>query len=75
MAIARRVLRRELAVDPEALRGLALAAMEKLQAQEIRRVRVHPSHAALLSSVLREKTGGEIEVVADSSREPGIGGV
>jgi flagellar assembly protein FliH len=71
MAIARRVLRRELAVDPEALRGLTLAALEKLQAQEIRRVRVHPSHAALVSSVLREKTGGEIEVVADASRELG----
>jgi flagellar assembly protein FliH len=71
LAIARRVLRRELAVDPEALRGLALAAMEKLQAQEIRRVRTHPSHAALLSAVLREKTGAEIEVVADPSREPG----
>jgi flagellar assembly protein FliH len=71
LAIARRVMRRELAVDPEALRGLALAAMEKLQAQEIHRVRTHPSHAALLASVLREKTGAEIEVVADPSREPG----
>jgi flagellar assembly protein FliH len=71
LAIAHRVLRRELAVDPEALRGLALAALEKLQTQEIRRVRVHPSHAALLSLVLREKTGVEIEVVADSSRQPG----
>jgi flagellar assembly protein FliH len=71
LAIARRVLRRELAVDPEALRGLALAAMEKLQAQEIRRVRVHPSHVGLVSSVLREKTGAEIEVLGDPSREPG----
>jgi flagellar assembly protein FliH len=71
MAIARRVLRRELAVDPEALRGLALAALEKLQTQEICRVRTHPSHVGLLSSVLREKTGGAIEVLADPSREPG----
>ena len=31
MAIARRVLRREIAVDPEALRGLVMAALEKLQ--------------------------------------------
>ena len=42
LAIARRVLRRELAVDPEALHGLVLAALEKLQGQEICRVRVHP---------------------------------
>ena len=36
LAIARRVLRRELAVDPDALHGLVLAALEKLEAQEIR---------------------------------------
>ena len=32
LAIARRVLHRELAVDPDALHGLVLAALEKLQA-------------------------------------------
>src|SRR5437899_8006223 len=42
VAIARRVIRRELAVDPDALHGLVLAALERLQAQEICRVRVHP---------------------------------
>src|SRR5450756_1756718 len=42
LAIARRVLRRELAIDPEALHGLVLGALEKLQGQEISRVRVHP---------------------------------
>ena len=47
LAIARRMLRRELAVDPDALHGLVLAALEKLQAQEICRVRVHPSHGRI----------------------------
>ena len=42
LAIARRVLRRELAIDPEALHGLILGALEKLSGQEISRVRVHP---------------------------------
>ena len=58
LAIARRVLRREMAVDPDALHGLVLAALEKLQGQEIRRVRVHPSHAALLSACLRGSPAG-----------------
>jgi flagellar assembly protein FliH len=71
IAIARRVLRRELAVDPEALHGLVLAALEKLQAQEIRRVRVHPSHAAMVAACLREAGGLAVEVVADAAREPG----
>ena len=54
LAIARRVLRREMAVDPEAMRGLVLAALEKLQGQEIHRVSVHPSHAALVGDLLRK---------------------
>src|SRR5207302_8272193 len=35
LAIARRILHRELAVDPAAMRGLIQAALEKLQSQEI----------------------------------------
>jgi flagellar assembly protein FliH len=72
LAIARRVLRRELAIDPDALHGLVLAALEKLQAQEICRVKVHPSHAAAVTACLAKAvTGATIEVIPDSSREPG----
>jgi flagellar assembly protein FliH len=72
LEIARRVVRRELAVDPDALRGLVTAALEKLQGQDISRVKVHPSHAALLSACLKQASGGSsAEVVADPSREPG----
>ena len=72
LAIARRVLRRELAIDPEALHGLVLAALEKLQAQEICCVKVHPSHAAAVTACLaRAVTGSKVEVIPDSSREPG----
>jgi flagellar assembly protein FliH len=72
LAIARRVLRRELAIDPEALHGLVLAALEKLQAQEICRVRVHPSHAAAVTACLQKVvTGTPVEVIPDGSREPG----
>jgi len=72
LEIARRVLRREMAVDPDALRGLVLAALEKLEGREISRVKVHPSHAALLSELLRKRGAGQpVEVIADASREPG----
>ena len=72
LEISRRVLRREMAVDPDALRGLVLAALEKLQGQEIFRVKVHPSHTALLSELLRKSgTAQPVEVIADASREPG----
>jgi flagellar assembly protein FliH len=72
LAIARRVLRRELAVDPDALHGLVLGALEKLQGQEICRVRVHPAHAAQVTQYLaRPGTGSQIEVIADGSRDAG----
>jgi flagellar assembly protein FliH len=49
-----------------------LSALERLQAQEINRVRVHPSHAALITNCLRKGTvGANIEVVPDPARPPG----
>ena len=72
IAIARRVIRRELAVDPDALQGLVLAALEKLQMQEIKSVRVHASQVAAISVLLRDRPGGAaIEVTADPSADPG----
>ncbi|MEO8368119.1 MAG: FliH/SctL family protein [Candidatus Solibacter sp.] len=72
LAIARRVLRREIAIDPEALHGLILGALEKLSGQEITRVRVHPSHAALLTESLRQNNAGaKVDVIADPGREVG----
>jgi len=71
-AIARRVLRREIAVDPDAMHGLVLGALEKLQSQEIARVRVHPAHAALVTACLRQMVAGSpVEVIPDPSRAPG----
>jgi flagellar assembly protein FliH len=72
LAIARRVLRRELVIDPEALHGLVLGALEKLGGQEISRVRVHPSHAALVTESLRQNSASaKLEVIADPSRDLG----
>jgi flagellar assembly protein FliH len=72
LAIARRVLRRELAIDPDALHGLVLGALDKLHGQEICKVRVHPSHADLVRNSLRQNSASAlVEVIADSSREVG----
>jgi flagellar assembly protein FliH len=70
LAIARRILRRELAVDPDALRGLAVAALAKLRSQEIVRVKVHASQVNLLTACLRD-SGDRIQVSGDPSCEPG----
>src|SRR5205823_13649465 len=72
LAIARRVLRREIAIDPEALHGLVLGALQKLEGQEIARVRVHRSHAVAVTKCLQQNlNAGKIEVIADPAREIG----
>lgn len=70
--IARRVLHREVAVDPEALHGLVRVAVEKLEGQEVQRVRVHPDHESITRDALAQAGRGlKIEVVADPALQPG----
>lgn len=72
LAIARRILRRELQVDPEAVLGLVKAAMEKASQREITEVRVHPAHAPLVRAHLERIGAPEaLEVRADPALEPG----
>lgn len=67
VAIARRILHRELTVDPAALLGIVKAALERLEAQEVDRLRVHPSDAELLRQHLAEAGLAErIQLVADA---------
>ena len=70
--IARRVLHRELSQDTSALEGLIRAALEKLQAQEVYRVRVHPENQVVLRACLEESgRGANIEVLSDPSQARG----
>lgn len=72
LAIARRVLFREVAVDPDVMRGVVMATLEKLEGQEVSRVRVHPDLAKMLSeSLARLGSSCKPEVISDSSRERG----
>lgn len=72
IAIARRVLRRELAVDPEAVQGIVKAALEKVQTKEICLVRTHPEFIAPVRAYF-EKSGMAVatEISADPSLQPG----
>jgi flagellar assembly protein FliH len=72
LAIARRVLRRELSIDPDALAGLVRTALERVELRETQAVRVHPSGAPHITALL-ERIGGptRIQVSPDASLEPG----
>ena len=72
IAIARRVLHRELTVSPDALLGLVKAALEKIEVREVHRVRVRPEDAVLVQQHF-EKMGlpRRIEVIADPGLDHG----
>jgi len=70
--IARRVLHRELTIDGSALEALVRAALEKLQAQEVYRVRVHPDQEKMVRACLDQSQRGKaIAVVGDAVQPPG----
>ncbi len=71
IAIARRVLHRELATDPEAILGLVMAAFQKLNARETQRLRLAPSDAALIDEHrARLQFPETLQVIADKSLPP-----
>jgi len=66
--IARRIMHRELSVDPSALGGLIRAALEKLAGQQVHRVRVHPDQEATMRLSLEQiGRAADIEVVSDAA--------
>ena len=68
ITIARRVLHRELTIDPESVQGLIKVALEKLQSRDLCRVRVHPDQEpAIRASLERFSNSQNIELTADPS--------
>jgi flagellar assembly protein FliH len=74
LAIAKKILHRELSSDPDSISGLIRVAVEKIRVQEILRVRIHPQHHQVVQQILaRLSTGAPIEIFADNKMQ--LGGV
>ena len=72
LAIARRILHRELAMDPSAIHGLVHAALQKLQNREVHRVRVNPAFVQTVKASLEALNAAPaIEVVPDAALRKG----
>jgi flagellar assembly protein FliH len=72
ISIARRLLHRELSIDPESVQALVRVAIEKISVSELVRVRVHPPHRDLVEKALDHCTAGRaVELIADPSLLPG----
>ncbi len=71
IAIARRVLRRELSVDPDAIHGVVKAALERVQTKDICLVRVHPEYLARVRAFFESSGIAGLEITSDPSLQPG----
>jgi flagellar assembly protein FliH len=72
LAVARRILHRELLADPESIQAIVYAALQKLQNREISRVRVYPAGVAAVRAAM-ERIGHRdaVEISADAMLPPG----
>jgi flagellar assembly protein FliH len=70
LAIARRIIHRELSIDPSAMQALVQVALGRLDRQEIHRVTVHPSQAAAVKASLAGESR-QVEVISDPNAETG----
>src|SRR5579863_4865316 len=72
ISVARRVLHRELTLDPESIEGLIRIALEKLESRELCRVRVHPDQeSAIRASMERFSNSHKVELIPDPSMQCG----
>ena len=71
IAIARRVLHRELTLDPGSIEGLIRVALEKLESRELCRVRVHPDQEPIIRTLLARFSAAPVELVPDPTLQCG----
>lgn len=72
IAVARKILHREFSVDPEALLGLVKAALQRIDARELHRLRFHPADVPALERHLQANgMPARLEVHADPNLERG----
>lgn len=72
VAIARRILHRELTVDPGALQGLVKAAFDRLDRREIKEIRTDADSLANVKKIVDGLGApGAVKVIPDATLRPG----
>ena len=72
IAIAERILHREITTDAASIEAIARAALEKVQSRDVARVVTHPTHEAAIRRLMEQAAPGKpVEVVADASLQCG----
>jgi flagellar assembly protein FliH len=71
IAVARRVIHRELTLDPGSIEGLIRVALEKLESRELCRVRVHPDQEPVIRTLLARFSAAPVELISDGTLQSG----
>jgi flagellar assembly protein FliH len=71
IAVARRVIHRELTLDPGSIEGLIRVALEKLESRELCRVRVHPDQEPVIRGLLARFSAAPVELIPDPALQCG----
>jgi flagellar assembly protein FliH len=71
IAIARKVVGREVSADPDTITGVVKASLEKMRLQEVLRVRLNPGHKVKVAEYLARFGAAHVEVSSDPALEPG----
>jgi flagellar assembly protein FliH len=71
IAVARRVIHRELTLDPGSIEGLIRVALEKLESRELCRVRVHPDQEPIIRTLLARFSAAPVELIPDPTLQCG----
>jgi flagellar biosynthesis/type III secretory pathway protein FliH len=70
-AIARKILRREVSVDPAAVVGLVQGCLEEYSRAEPSSLRVHPDDSAMVAEFFEQNPAPHLKVVADAKLSRG----
>jgi len=66
MAVAQKILRRELSIDPNMVLAVVQGCLRELENVEIYRLRVHPQDAPAVAVFFQQRQRGDIEVLPDA---------
>lgn len=67
LAVARKILRRELSVDPHIVLAVVKACLEELESAEVYRLRLNPQDVEPVGAWFRQQRRGSIELIPDAS--------
>jgi flagellar biosynthesis/type III secretory pathway protein FliH len=70
-AIARRILRREVSVDPAAVVGLVRSCLEQYSRAEPSSLRVHPDDSSVIAEFFEQNPAPHLKIVADAKLSRG----